>query len=145
MDNKLRNLVRIGQVSSINESKFTIKVKFNDKDDMISDDIPYFSFEYNMPNIKDYVACIFLGNGLQSGFCLGKYYGEDNPPPVQDKDIFYKGFFGEAYLQYDKSTKTLTLSAQNIIIEGNLNVKGNIVATGSVTDTTGNTNHHSHP
>lgn len=144
MDNKLRNLVRIGQVSSIDDAKCTIKVKFNDKDDMISDDIPYFSFEYNLPNIKDYVACIFLGNGLQSGFCLGKYYGEDNPPPVQDKDIYYKDFFGEASLQYDKNTKTLTIKAENIVIDGNLEVSGNINSTGSIIDVTGNTNHHSH-
>ncbi|MFT5871106.1 MAG: phage baseplate assembly protein gpV [Clostridium sp.] len=145
MDNKLRNLVRIGQVSSVDETKCTIKVKFSDKDDMISDDIPYFSFEYNMPNIGDYVACIFLGNGLQSGFCLGKYYGEDNPPPVQDKDIYYKDFFGEASLQYDKNTKTLTIKAENIVIDGNLEVSGNIHSTGSIVDVTGNTNHHSHP
>jgi phage baseplate assembly protein gpV len=145
VDNKLRNLVKIGQVSSVDDAKCTIKVKFNDKDDMISDEIPYFSFEYYMPNIGDYVACIFLGNGLQSGFCLGKYYGEDNPPPVQNKDIYYKDFFNEAFIKYDKGTKTLTLSAQNIVIEGNLEVKGNILATGSITDTTGNTNHHSHP
>ena len=80
----------------------------------------------------------------ESGFCFGKYYGEDNLPPVQDKNIYYKDLFGEASIQYNKSTKTLTLSAQNIVIEGNLEVKGNITSTGSIIDTTGNTNHHSH-
>lgn len=144
MDNKLRNLIRIGQVSSIDDSKCTVKIKFSDKDDMVSNDIPFLSFEYNLPNIGDYVACIFLGNGIQNGFCLGRYYGEDNPPPVNDKNIYHKNIFDEAFIRYDKNTKTLTLSAENIVIEGNLEVKGNILSTGSITDTEGNTNHHSH-
>lgn len=142
--NNLRNLIRIGQISSVDESKCTVKVKFSDKDDMVSDNIPFLSFEYNLPDVGDYVVCIFLGNGVQNGFCLGKYFAEDNPPKVQSKDIYYKDLLEEAFIKYDKSTKTLTLSAENVVIEGNLEVKGNILSSGSITDTTGNTNHHSH-
>lgn len=38
----------------------------------------------------------------------------------------------------------INLTAPNIVITGNLSVKGNVNSTGSVIDTSGNTNHHVH-
>ena len=50
-----RNLVKVGQVSSIDPEKGTIKVLFPDKDNIVSDDIPMLHFEYHMPDIEDQV------------------------------------------------------------------------------------------
>ena len=188
--NILKNLIRVGRVSSINYDKGTVRVTFPDKDDIVSAELPYLSFEYNMPDVQDTVLCIFLGNGISKGFCLGKFYNKHNPPIQAGEQYYYKNIYGEAnieynketktyktyaenirkegksihfaaedgsYYQYDPDTKTLTFSAQNIVLDGdvsitgNLNVTGtisaggNITSGGSIIDTAGNTNHHSHP
>lgn len=130
----IRNIVRFGVVSSINEKNGTVRVLFEDKDNMISDELPLLSFEYNMPSIKDQVLCIFLPNGLQQGFCLGSFYSEINLPLVEDKNIYYKKFDDSVSIQYNKDTKQLTINSTNkIIINSNVQVNGNINATGTVT------------
>jgi phage gp45-like len=44
----------------------------------------------------------------------------------------------------DFGSRTITMTGGTWNIKGDLNVDGNITATGSIIDTTGNTNHHSH-
>ena len=141
----LRNLFRTGIVSSVNEKNGTVRVIFDDKDNMVSDELPMLSFEYDMPKAKQQVLCLFLPNGIQQGFCLGAFYSQINPPPVQNKNIYRKMFDDGTYIEYNKETKLLTVKAPgNINIIGNLTVEGNINATGSIMDAGGNSNHHSH-
>lgn len=134
--NVYKNLVRVGVVSSINHASGRVRVTFPDKDKIVTDELPLLAFEYNMPAVGDAVLCLFLGNGLSNGFCLGKYYS-DNNQPIESGDIFYKDL-GGAVCKYNKSTKTLTISADNIVINGdvsingNINVNGYISATGSI-------------
>lgn len=128
----MKNLIRIGKVSSINYELGTVKVIFSDQSNIVTNNLPMLSFEYNMPKVNDLVLCLFLGNGISNGFCLGKYYNQNNMPLEHGRDIFYKDFFGEGYLKYDKQTRTLTISAENIQIEGNITVDGNLDVTGDV-------------
>jgi phage baseplate assembly protein V len=44
-----------------------------------------------------------------------------------------------------KSGANVTVQAQTLIVEGDISASGGISASGSITDATGNTNHHSHP
>ena len=44
----------------------------------------------------------------------------------------------------DFGSRTITMTGGTWNLKGNLNVDGDIFATGSIIDTTGNTNHHSH-
>lgn len=131
----LKNLIRIGEISAIHDADGTVEVVFEDKNDIVSDPLPYLAFEYNMPQVKDRVLCVFLGNGITSGFCLGKFFSAKSPPPVQNKDIYYKDFFGEAFLKYEKSTKTLTLNAENIVFDGDLLINGNVIVNGNFENT----------
>lgn len=141
----IRNLIRVGIVSSVNETNGTVRVIFDDKDDMVSDELPLFNFEYNIPDITEQVVCIFLPNGLQQGFCLGGFNSLINPPPVQNKNIYYKKFSDDTWIEYNKETKELNINAAgNVNITGNLTVKGNINATGTILDAGGNSNHHTH-
>lgn len=132
-DGTIRNLIRIGIVSSINEEGGTVRVIYDDKDNMVSDELPLLNSEYNMPDIGAQVLCIFLPNGLQQGFCLGGFYSDLNAPPVQNKNIYLKQFDDGTSIQYDKTSKQLTVNSKNaVIINGNVQVNGNIVATGIV-------------
>lgn len=77
-----RNLIKVGRVNSVNSLKGTVKVLFEDRDNSISGDLPVFEFA-KIPNVRDQVACIFLGNSIEVGFCLGRYYSAENLP-LQD-------------------------------------------------------------
>ena len=112
--NLLKNLIRVGKVSSINYNKGKIRVLFPDKNNIVTDEIPYLSFEYNMPKVGDTVLCLFLGNGIAKGFCLGKFYNQKNPPVQPGAQYYYKNIYDEAHIEYNKETKTYKTYAKNI-------------------------------
>lgn len=129
----VRNLVKVGQVSSIDPEKGTVKVTFPDKDDIVSDDIPMLNFEYHMPDIEDQVWCLFLGNGLEAGVCLGKSYSEKTLPPANDKDLYKKQIDENMYIQYHKKTKIFNMKVEGVEIEvnkGKVNIKAEEVLIG---------------
>lgn len=135
-----RNLIKVGIVNSVNPEKGSVDVLFEDKDRAIFDDLPMLNFEYNLPDVGDQVLCVFLGNGLENGFCLGGFYSEVFKPPTTNKEIYMKKLDDSTSIQYDKSTKTLKVSSTNpvtlegdFIIHGNLTVYGNVNATGTIT------------
>jgi len=133
----MRDIIKIGSVSSINYESGTVQVVFQDKGASVSKDLPLLSFEYNMPNVGDSVICVFLPNGRGEGFCLGSYFNNNNYP-IDHGEVYRKDLMDEAYFKYDKSTHTLTINAENIslignvVVDGNLNVNGNIIASGSI-------------
>ncbi|MCM3141297.1 phage baseplate assembly protein V [Brevibacillus sp. MER 51] len=129
----LKNLIRIGLVSSVNEQKGTVRVVFEDKDDMVSGDLPVLFRhsmkikEYSLPAIREQVACMFLGNGIQEGLCLGSFYSLVDMPPVQDKNKHGVWFEDGSYVYYDTESGRLHVKAvSDVYIEGNLHVKGKI-------------------
>ncbi len=132
--NHVKNLIRIGNVSAVHEADGTVEVTFPDKNDIVTDPLPMLAFEYYMPSVGDKVLCIFLGNGFEAGICLGKFFCNPHPAYAQNKDIYYKDFFGDASIQYNKATKTLSIDADNIIVNGILlTVNGNQINNGSWT------------
>lgn len=66
----LRNIVRVGEVSSI-ESDGT-RVIFHDKEDMVSETLPvlYAGAEWT-PQVGQRVLCLYLPHGECDGFILG--------------------------------------------------------------------------
>lgn len=114
----LKNIIRVGNVSSVDYDRGAVKVTFPDKDDIVSDYLPYLSFEYNMPDVGDQVLCVFLPNGISKGFCLGHPYSNKNMPVQPGPQYYYKNIYDEAFYQYDKNSKTLTIDAENIVLNG---------------------------
>src|SRR5690606_14646915 len=128
-----RNLIRVGQVNSVDPGKGTVRVLFEDKDNLISDDIPLLNFEYNMPKVGDQVLCVFLGNGLDQGFCLGSFYSEISPPPANNKDIFMKKLDEDTKIEYNKQTKSLKVTTKEVQIyvqDGKVTVKADEILLG---------------
>lgn len=116
--NILKNLIRVGKISSINYDNGTVRVVFPDKDNIVTDELPYLSFEYYMPYIGDTVLCLFLGNGISRGFCLGKFYNNNNAPRCPGEGIYYKHFFDKGYIKYNKKEKLLTIYGDiKVIVE----------------------------
>lgn len=129
----LKNLLRVGTVSSVSYDTGCVRVCFEDQDDIVTDDIPMLGFEYEMPNVGEMVACVFLGNGLAKGFCLGRYFYDSFLPGESGENIYYKEFLQDAYMKYDKSSKTFTISAENIVFDGNVTINGTLTVSGDAT------------
>jgi Predicted acyltransferase len=98
------------------------------------------SFEYEMPAVGEPVLCLFLGNGITRGFCLGRYFYPGDPWPADGtgKDIYFKRLMKDATIKYDRTSKTYTLTAEEIVFNGNLTINGNLKVSGN-TDIGGNT------
>lgn len=145
-------MIKVGKVSSVDLKKGTVQVLLEDKDDMVSGNLPMLSFEFAMPKPNTQVLCVFLDNAPEQGFCLGEYYSDACLGVGQG--VFRKRFDGnEIYLEFDPSTGGMfikntggkvTIEASQVEIKGDLIVQGSIEATGSVLDVQGNSNHHAH-
>ncbi len=104
--------IRLGKVSSVNYKKGMISVTYPDLDDSVTDDLPVFSLtdEYKMPPVGAEVLVLHLSNGCTAGVVMGRYWNEDNKPPISGKGVFRKELgesFGEAYIQYKGGDITL--------------------------------------
>lgn len=130
----IENLIRIGLVSSVDAAKHTVRVVFEDKDNLVSGDLPIIvpysakAKAYRLPEVSESVLCVFLGNGLQNGFCLGSFYTDEDMPPVSNKDQIGTWFEDGSYVSFDKTSKTLHIKAA-----GNVRIEGDLTVTGSIT------------
>lgn len=129
----MKELIRVGVVSSVNYPAGKVAVYFEDRDGMVSDELPLLSAEYEMPTVGERVLCLFLGNGVTKGFCLGRYFYDQNPPVEAGSDLYFKQFLKDASLKYERSGKTMTLTADQIVVNGNLQINGELVVTGDAT------------
>lgn len=127
---KLKNMIRVGDVSSVNPETGRVKVRFADKDNFVSKELALLDSEYNLPNVGDQVLCVFLPNGIEEGFCLNGFYSKKNPPPVTDSNLYHKKLDDGLTITYDKATKQLTINAENPIqINGDVHVNGTLTST----------------
>lgn len=103
--------IRVGNVSKVDYKKGMIEATYPDLDDSVTDAFPVFSFtdEYKMPKVGDEILVLHLSNGESAGIVLGRYWNEDNEPPVYGKNVFRKELgesYGEAYIQYKNGNIT---------------------------------------
>lgn len=76
----VQNIIRVGIVSSVDSSQKAVRAVFPDRDNQVSDWLqivipPLKGYEIQMPGVGQQVLCIFQGNGLEAGFCLGTIGG----------------------------------------------------------------------
>lgn len=122
-------IVRVGEVSSTDPAKATVRVKFPDLDGLISYDYQVVSMfternkDYRMPDIGDEVVCLCMGNGLETGFAIGSVYSDKVPPPVEDQDKRHVRYPDGTWFEYDRAEHKLTVH-----VEGGIDVyaKGDI-------------------
>jgi len=144
-------MIRRGIVVAVDEKTARVRVQMPDLDGLVSNWLPVVQPKtqkdkaYWLPDIGEYVIVAFDEEGEHSdGYVLGAIYNNKDAPPVANKDKFFVRFEDGTEIEYDRKTHILRVKAQTVIIEGNVNVIGNIHATGSIIDEGGNTPHHSH-
>lgn len=119
-----------------------------------------------MPEIDEQVAVLLQRDGV-NGVVLGGIYSTAEPPPVTDENTEFVRFSDGSTASYNRqahllavncvgaiklqASQPVTVQAPAVILdtpqttlEGNLQVNGNVSATGTVMDAGGNSNHHSH-
>lgn len=138
--NSMKNLVRIGRVSSISPSANTAKVVFTDKNDLVSGELMIINRgsmadkDYWMPDIDEQVICLMQpnasGKGLNDGFILGSFFSAEDPPQESSADVRAVKFSDGTVVKHDRKTGNLTINATgdiSIIAGGTVTIKGAVV------------------
>lgn len=109
--NWLRNIIRVGRVSSVDGSSCTARVVFNDAEDAVSYDLPVLqpcakdNAAYSLPDIDTQVVCLFLpnpsGKGLNTGFVVGSLYSSVDKSKESDHEVKSIRFSDGSYIRYD--------------------------------------------
>jgi hypothetical protein len=78
---------RIGRVSSVDKTRHTAQVQFEEVDGFVSWDLQVLVTrpgDYSLPEADSLVVCLILDGRLGVGFVLGAIYSEDDPAPLDD-------------------------------------------------------------
>lgn len=123
----LRGMVRTGTVSAVFPERDTARVMFDDKDGTSSPELHILhrysgkNKDYWIPDIGDQALCLFNNNdkNFSTGWILGTYFTDKQPPQVASPDIMRLDFADGTYIEYDRSSSTLTVNvAGPVIIKG---------------------------
>jgi phage baseplate assembly protein gpV len=127
---QIRDIFRIGRVSSVNPKNCTARVLFPDKDDtagkgLISQELPIVvigsrgTLGYWVPEVDTQVLCCFLpnpaGTGMNEGFVLGAFYSEEDKPEDKEETIRSIRFPDGSYVHFD-GKGTITIHASKHIV-----------------------------
>lgn len=126
--NQIKNLIRIGTVSAVNGESCSARVAFEDKDNMVSAELPIITIgsrqtkAYWLPEVGTQVLCIFQpnasGSGISKGFVIGAFYSTQDAPVENNADVRSITFADGSFIRY-----------QNGNIE--INAKGNVIIKGA--------------
>lgn len=138
--NFIKNIVRIGRVSSINAAANTAKVVFTDKNELVSGELMIVNRgsmadkDYWLPDIDEQVLCLMLpnnsGQGLNAGFILGSFFSAEDAPQENSADVRAVKFGDGTIVKHDRSTGNLSIKATgdiSIIAGGAVTIRGNKV------------------
>jgi phage baseplate assembly protein V len=112
---------RAGYVTAYDPKRHMARVRFPDKDNLVSAWIPVIvpntkknKDEFHL-DIDEHVACVMLGNGLEKGFVLGSFWDDKNRPPWGVQDARCTEFEDGTIVEYNRKKHKLLIdcSASN--------------------------------
>ncbi len=117
LEDKVNELIRHGIVVKRDEQNMRVCVNFSDTvtKPLTTNWLPVLlprangDCYYDLPDIGDKVLCLFLPNGIDTGFVLGSFYGE-NKSPITNGDIYFHKFKDGTYLEYNRKEHKLIAS-----------------------------------
>lgn len=129
-------VARFGYVSDYDAKTHMARVRFPDKDNMVSGWLPVIvpntkknKDEYHL-DVNEHVFCMMMGNGMEAGAVLGAVYDDTNKPPVGDADVRVTTFEDGTRISYDRKNSLLTVNAVGnirIIAGGDIDVDGSMI------------------
>lgn len=103
--------VRLGNVSSIDYKNGLCEVTYPDRDDTVTEMVPFLSRrEYMMPEVDDLVVVLHPGDSPEDAVVLGTIWNEKIKPAEGKEKIFRKEYCnedGKAYRKFDANAKEL--------------------------------------
>jgi len=130
-------VLRFGIVSQINPTLAQARVSFED-DEFTSFWLPILQTKtlkdkfYSMPDIGEQVACLMDENS-EDGVILGAVYSTVDVPAVTSEKQISLNLENNSLINIDKETNTLTITFQNINLNGNINHTGMLINTDGIT------------
>lgn len=115
----LPDLIKIGEVSSVDPEKCTARVVFDDEDSLVSYDLQilqrntYENQDYQMVHPGEDVVCLFLGPGQEDGFIIGSLYAGEIKPPEASLDRRTVVFSDDTRVCYDRQEHKLTVTIES--------------------------------
>lgn len=114
----LRGMLRTGTVASVNVANNTARVRFDDKDGVASPELHILhrcsgkNKDYWVPDVGDQVLCIFNNNdaNFSTGWIMGSYFTEKQPPQVASEDIMRMDFAGGSFIEVDRAAGSLKIN-----------------------------------
>lgn len=138
--NFIKNIIRIGRVSSVDFNTNTARVAFSDKDDLVSGNLMIVNRgsmadkDYWIPDIDEQVLCLMMPNksglGLNEGFILGSFFSAEDAPQERSADVRAVKFGDGTVIKHDRSTGNLTINATgdiDISAGGSVTIRGETV------------------
>ncbi len=103
--------VRLGNVSSIDYENGLCEVTYPDRDDTVTEMVPFLSRrEYMMPEVDDLVVVLHPGDSPEDAVVLGTIWNEKIKPAEGKEKVFRKEYCnedGKAYRKFDANAKEL--------------------------------------
>ncbi|WP_240198326.1 phage baseplate assembly protein V [Salmonella enterica] len=96
LETLIRQLIRVGVVSDIDEKGVTARVTFDDQDNVTSASLQVIvkntdeNADYWMPDVGEQVLCLFFPVGPQQGFILGSFTMKRIPSCKHRKQARYQ-------------------------------------------------------
>lgn len=130
-------MLRFGIVSQINPLLAQARVFFED-DDSTSFWLPILQTKtmkdkfYSIPDIGEQVACLMDENS-EDGVILGAIYSSEDKALINSEKQISLNLENNSLINIDKETNTLTITFQNINLNGNINHTGMLINTDGIT------------
>ena len=122
----IKNLIRQGVISAVYPERCAARVTFEDRDGLVSAELPILQASclnnqfYSLPDVGDCVLCLMLPNDQHgSGFVLGSFFNDKNPPPAASQDISLIKFADGTQISYNRSSHLLSVNCV-----GNIKING---------------------
>ena len=133
-----RELVRVGLVSSTNPEKNTVRVVFEDKENLVSSDLRILHLGgagnkfFWMPDVNDEVVCLFPTNdeNYTDGFVIGCLFNEKQKPNAKSQDVTRLDFKDGTSLEYDRKSHAMKINCKGsleITCAKNITLKGETI------------------
>ena len=135
MQGDARQLVKEGKVTAVFPERHTVRVRFEDKDDLIGPEMPILTTcaagnkFYAMPDVGDVVVCLLASNADQTGtgWVIGSRFNDKSKPNANSQDVMRMDFKDGTFFEYDRAKHELKVKCEGkVFVEAKkeISVKG---------------------
>lgn len=136
----IKQLARVGVVSSVDAAAGTARVAFTDLDNTVSQDLRILTRgskhdkDYWIPDIDEQVVCLMLtntsGRGVCAGVILGTFYSRTDAPVENSADVRGITFGDGSVVRHDRGSGNMTIHATgniDLVADGKVTIQGSTV------------------